>query len=95
MRALMAAMLSGWRPVAAKSRSGCPTFILKSAPVSGVQSLMDYQLTLRAVADDSAMRVCRRSRAGDQPVPVQQEDLRLRRATISGRTSSSHRTGRR
>jgi GTP cyclohydrolase I len=34
-----------------------PYFILKSAPVSGVQSLMDYQLMLRAETRDGTTRV--------------------------------------
>ena len=58
-----------------------PYFVDKTAPVSGVKSLMDYEVTFvgeikqgRAVLHDEG------AGAGDQPVPLLEEDLRLRRA---------------
>jgi GTP cyclohydrolase I len=59
-----------------------PYFINKTAPVSGVQSLMDYDVTLigeichgeRYRIDDQGRR------SGHQPVPVLQGNFRARRA---------------
>ena len=59
-----------------------PFFLRKRAPVSGVQSLLDYQG--RWIARDPRRRrrraVAEVVRAGHQPVPVLEGDLRLRRA---------------
>lgn len=57
MRTLMQAMLSKLEAARGEIEVRLPYFILKSAPVSGVQSLMDYQLTLRAETADGATRV--------------------------------------
>jgi hypothetical protein len=58
-----------------------PYFINKTAPVSGVQSLMDYDVTF---IGDICWRRDRHlgqgRRPGHQPVPVLEEDLRARRA---------------
>jgi GTP cyclohydrolase IB len=57
-----------------------PYFVMKKAPVSGVESLMDYQASLRR-ASATAGRACgSRSWCRHQPVPLLEEDLRLRRA---------------
>jgi GTP cyclohydrolase IB len=56
-------------------------FLRKRAPVSGLQSLLDYQG--RWIAETRAgatTRVGRGGGAGEEPVPVLEGDLRLRRA---------------
>ncbi len=58
-----------------------PWFIRKSAPVTGVQSMMDYEV--RLVADAAPGTRSHRGddrRAGDEPVSELQGDRRLRRA---------------
>jgi GTP cyclohydrolase I len=57
MRTLMAAMLARLEATSGEIEIRLPYFILKSAPVSGVRSLMDYQLTLRAEASEAGVRV--------------------------------------
>ncbi len=57
MRTLMATMLARLEASHGEIEVRLPYFILKSAPVSGVQSLMDYRLALRAVADAAGLRV--------------------------------------
>lgn len=57
IRTLTGAMLAKLEATRGEIEIRMPYFILKSAPVSGVQSLMDYQLTLRAEAADGATRV--------------------------------------
>ena len=57
-----------------------PYFVLKTAPVSGVESLMDYQLTLAIERTGQHDALSAEGRgAGHQPVPVQQEGRGLRR----------------
>lgn len=34
-----------------------PYFIKKTAPISGIQSLMDYEITLKGTADKTGTRV--------------------------------------
>ena len=66
----------------AASRLRFPYFIRKAAPVSGVESLLDYDATVsrpRRAATDSHASL-RADGAGHQPVPLFEEDLRLRRA---------------
>ncbi len=57
MRNLLASMLAKLEATRGEIEIRLPYFILKSAPVSGVQSLMDYQLTLRAESLDGATTV--------------------------------------
>ena len=57
MRTLMATMLARLDAVRGEIEVRLPFFIMKAAPVSGVQSLMDYQLSLRAEAADGSTRV--------------------------------------
>ena len=57
IRTLMASMLARLEATRGEIEVRLPYFITKSAPVSGVQSLMDYQLTLRAEAGESGVRV--------------------------------------
>ncbi len=57
MRTLMAAMLARLEASHGEIEIRLPYFIMKSAPVSGAQSLLDYQLTLRAEADGGSARV--------------------------------------
>jgi GTP cyclohydrolase I len=57
IRALMSAMLAKLDADSGEIEIRLPYFILKSAPVSGVQSLMDYQLTLRAEGGSQGTRV--------------------------------------
>ncbi len=57
MRALVQSMLARLDAQHGQIEIRLPYFILKSAPVSGVQSLMDYQLTLRAEALNGTTRV--------------------------------------
>jgi len=57
MRTLMASMLARLEATRGEIEVRLPYFIMKSAPVSGVQSLMDYQLTLRAEAGEAGVRV--------------------------------------
>jgi GTP cyclohydrolase I len=57
MRTLMASMLARLEAARGEIEVRLPYFITKSAPVSGVRSLMDYQLTLRAEAGESGLRV--------------------------------------
>ena len=58
-----------------------PYFVNKAAPVSGVQSLMDYEVTFIGEIDDGQAPLHDEGAgAGDQPVPLLEEDLRLRRA---------------
>ena len=58
-----------------------PYFVMKKAPVSGVESYMDYRASLigKRVNGETEMWV-QRGRAGHEPVPVLEEDLRARRA---------------
>ena len=57
-----------------------PFFVMKKAPVSGVESLMDYQATLIGEHHHGQTEIwVRGGGAGDEPVPVLEEDLRLRR----------------
>ena len=59
-----------------------PYFIRKAAPVSGVESLLDYDATV--IVDQPEGGESRpdaaRDGAGHQPVPVLEEDFRIRRA---------------
>jgi GTP cyclohydrolase I len=57
MRTLMAAMLARLEATDGEIEVRLPYFIMKAAPVSGVRSLMDYQLALRAEAAAGAVRV--------------------------------------
>ena len=59
-----------------------PYFINKTAPVSGVQSLLDYDVTFigEIVEATSIASPCKVRGAGHQPVPLLEEDLRVRRA---------------
>jgi len=57
MRTLMASMLARLEATRGEIEARLPYFITKSAPVSGVQSLMDYRLTLRAEAGEDGVRV--------------------------------------
>ena len=58
-----------------------PFFVMKKAPVSGVESLMDYHASLIGERRNGEHGDVAEGRgAGDQPVPVLQEHLRLRRA---------------
>ena len=58
-----------------------PYFVMKTAPVSGVQSLMDYEVTLTGeIARRRDAHVAEGARAGDEPVPVLEEDFAVRRA---------------
>ena len=68
------------RPRAA-SKPRFPFFLRKRAPVSGVESLLDYQgRWIAESARRQRRRVGRGRRAGEEPVPVLEGDLRLRRA---------------
>jgi GTP cyclohydrolase I len=58
-----------------------PFFVMKRAPVTGVESLMDYQASL--IGEICARRGPHLDQGrgpGHQPVPVLEEDLRSRRA---------------
>ena len=57
-----------------------PYFINKEAPVSKVKSLMDYEVTfIGEILEGDVYRQTMKVRgAGDQPVPLLEEDLRLR-----------------
>jgi len=57
IRTLMDSMLARLEAARGAIEVRLPYFIMKSAPVSGVQSLMDYQLTLRAEAAEGGTRV--------------------------------------
>ncbi len=57
LRALLVAMLERLGAERGEIEIRLPYFIMKSAPVSGVQSLMDYQLTLRAEGGAGDARV--------------------------------------
>lgn len=57
IRGLIESMLAKLESSRGEIEIRLPYFILKSAPVSGVQSLMDYQLTLRVESTDGATRV--------------------------------------
>jgi GTP cyclohydrolase I len=57
MRTLMAEMLQRLEAQQGEIEIRLPYFVRKAAPVSGVRSLMDYQLTLRAVGGTEGTRV--------------------------------------
>ena len=58
-----------------------PYFVNKAAPVSGVQSLMDYDVTFFGGIEQRPAHLHHEGRRpGDQPLPVLEGDLRLRRA---------------
>ena len=57
MRTLLATMLAKLEAEHGEIEVRLPYFILKSAPVSGVQSLLDYQLLLRADGRRGGQRV--------------------------------------
>jgi GTP cyclohydrolase I len=57
IRTLMDTMLARLEAARGEIEVRLPYFIMKAAPVSGVQSLMDYQLTLRAEAAEGGTRV--------------------------------------
>jgi GTP cyclohydrolase IB len=57
MRRLLASMLARLEASEGSIELQMPYFIRKAAPVSGVQSLMDYQLTLRAEQRGTAVDV--------------------------------------
>ncbi|HUN91412.1 MAG TPA: GTP cyclohydrolase FolE2 [Burkholderiaceae bacterium] len=57
MRTLMAAMLERLEASEGMIELRMPYFMRKSAPISRVASLMDYELTLRAEHDGTAVRV--------------------------------------
>ena len=70
-----------------------PYFVDKAAPVSGVQSLMDYEVTfIGEILKGEQLLHHEGAGAGDQPVPVLEEDLRATARTTSARTSPSPRT---
>jgi GTP cyclohydrolase I len=54
MQALMLTMLARLGAVRGRIEFAFPCFIMKAAPVSGVQSLLDHEVTLRASADPVA-----------------------------------------
>ena len=57
-----------------------PYFVMKRAPVSGVQSLLDYRATLAAEIEGRPHRdLAEGAGAGDEPLPLLEADLRLRR----------------
>ncbi len=58
-----------------------PYFVMKRAPVSGVESLMDYQASLIGeIRQRRCQPLAQGGRAGHEPVPLLEEHLRLRRA---------------
>ena len=68
-------------PTPAASRRAFPFFLRKRAPVSGVESLLEYQGRLIAEArGERDHRLGRGRRAGQVALPVLEGDLRLRRA---------------
>ena len=69
-----------------------PYFIEKKAPVSGVKSLMDYEVTFTGEIRKGRQSFTMKVRgAGDEPVPLLEEDLRATARTTSARTSRSPR----
>ena len=69
-----------------------PYFVMKKAPVSGVESLMDYKASLIGELHDGKpelwLKVVVR---GDQPVPLLEEASPTTARTTSARTSRSRR----
>jgi GTP cyclohydrolase I len=57
MRRLMESMLERLEAAGGSVEIRFPYFVMKSAPVSGVQSLMDYDVTLRAEQADGELRL--------------------------------------
>ena len=69
-----------------------PYFVNKAAPVSRVQSLMDYDVTFIGEIDQRQTALHHEGAgAGDQPVPVLEEDFRATARTTSARMSRSRR----
>jgi GTP cyclohydrolase I len=56
-RAMLAAMLEKLEAPAGRIEVSFPYFVNKTAPVSGVQSLLDYEVTLTADSRDGATRM--------------------------------------
>jgi hypothetical protein len=55
--------------------------VSKKAPVSGVESLMDYEVTfVGEIVDGAETFTLKVLGAGHEPLPVLEEDLRARRA---------------
>ena len=79
LRTLLDKMLARLDARAGHIEIRMPFFVMKTAPVSGVESLMDYQLTF-TINTDGAVNLLRAKSggSGDQSVPVQQESLGLR-----------------
>ena len=70
-----------WMPTPGHIEMTFPYFVMKKAPVSGVESLMNYQATIFGEhRDGRTERLAQGGGADHQPVPVLEEDLRLRRA---------------
>ncbi len=57
LRSMLAAMLDKLEARAGRIEVSFPYFVNKTAPVSGVQSLLDYEVTLTADIRDGATRV--------------------------------------
>ena len=74
------------KPRAGASRWPFPTSSARPAPVSGVESLLDYDVTLIVDSAGQAPQLCLSWWRGDQPVPV----LRRRSPPTARTTSAPH-----
>ena len=80
-RAMLASMTERLEADAGHIEMSFPFFVMKRAPVSGVESLMDYRASLHRRAPRRPDRdVGEGGGAGDQPLPLLEAHLRLRRA---------------
>jgi GTP cyclohydrolase I len=85
LRTMLAVMLEKLEARAGRIEVSFPYFVNKTAPVSGVQSLLDYEVTL---AGEGAG-------AGHEPVSVLEEDLAIRCAQPALTCDDQRGTGRR